>query len=155
MLTDFQNSFTYRISRKLTTKSYLNIPSHLIYVATLPCEIWMSEHWWQSEICIVMNDKSWDSTAMHSSCDMSLHCKFITQLATERIVKIGEHLAKLQAKWLIVSYAPFALDFCPQKCRTHRISKITCVWRTETVTGCCYINRQINVRLLSTNIKLL
>ena len=34
---------------------------------------------------------------MHSSCDMSLHCKFITQLATERIVKIGEHLAKLQA----------------------------------------------------------
>ena len=29
--------------------------------------------------------------------------------------KIGEHLAKLQAKWLIVLYAPFALHFCPQR----------------------------------------
>jgi len=27
---------------------------------------------------------------------------------------IGEHLAKLQAKWLIVSSAPFALDFLLQ-----------------------------------------
>jgi len=29
-----------------------------------------------------------------------------------RIYKIGEHLAKLQAKWLIVSHALFALH-CP------------------------------------------
>ena len=62
---------------------------------------------------------------------------------------------KLQAKWLIVSYAPFALNFGAQRCRTRRISKITCVLRTETVTGCCYVNRQISVSLLSTNIKLL
>ena len=40
--------------------------------------------------------------------------------------KIVEHLVKLQAKWLIVSYTPFALDVCPQRCRTHHISKITC-----------------------------
>ena len=40
---------------------------------------------------------------------------------------------------------PFALDFCPQRCRTRRISKITCVWLTETVTNRCYVNRQINV----------
>jgi len=39
MLTDFQN--TGRLSGKFATKSYLNIPPHLNYVATLPCEISM------------------------------------------------------------------------------------------------------------------
>jgi len=37
---------------------------------------------------------------------------FITNLSVivpVKIFKIREHLAKLQAKWLIVSYAPFAL----------------------------------------------
>ena len=87
----------------------------------------MSENWLQSEMCIVMNDKSRDSTAMRLSCDGLLHCKFITQFAGERSFKIGEHLAKLQATWLTVSYTPFALDFCPQRCRTRQISKITCV----------------------------
>ena len=69
-----------------------------------------------------MNDKSRDSTTKQLSCDGLLHCKFISQFGGERIFKIGEHLAKLQAKRLIVSYAPFALDFCPQKCRTRWIS---------------------------------
>jgi len=36
------------------------------------------------------------------SCDWLLHYKFITQFAREKILKIGEHLVKLQAKWLIV-----------------------------------------------------
>jgi len=39
MLTDFQNSFTGRLISKFATKSYVNIPSHLKRVATLPCEI--------------------------------------------------------------------------------------------------------------------
>ena len=39
MLTDFQNSFTSTLSGKFATNSYLNIPPHLQYVATLPCEI--------------------------------------------------------------------------------------------------------------------
>ena len=39
MLTDFQNFFTGRLAGKFATKSYLNIPPHLKYVATLPCEI--------------------------------------------------------------------------------------------------------------------
>jgi len=60
----------------------------------------MSENWWQSEICIVINDKSQGSTAKHLSCNGSLHYKFITQFAGERIFNIGEHLAKLEAKWL-------------------------------------------------------
>jgi len=87
------------------------------------------------------------------SCDGLLHYKFITQFAGERIFKIGEHLAKLRANWLIVSYAPFALSFYPQRCRTRWISNITCVLLTETISDRCYVNRQINVSLLSTNIK--
>jgi len=41
MLTDFQNSFTGRLTGKFATNSYLNIPPHLIRVTTLPCEISM------------------------------------------------------------------------------------------------------------------
>jgi len=41
MLASFLNSFADRISVKIATKSYLNIPPHLNYVATLPCEISM------------------------------------------------------------------------------------------------------------------
>jgi len=69
----------------------------------------MLENCQQSEICIVINDKSQDSTAKHLSYDGLLHYKFVNHCAGKRILKIREHLAKLQAKWLIVSYAPFAL----------------------------------------------
>jgi len=79
----------------------------------------------------------------------------VIKFAGERIFKIGEHLAKLQAKRLIVSYNPFTLDVCPQRFTTRQISKITCVQRTETDANCCRVNRQISVSLLSTNIKLL
>jgi len=49
----------------------------------------MSENWQQSEICIVINDKSQDSTAKHLSYDGLLHYKFVTHCAGERILKIG------------------------------------------------------------------
>jgi len=87
----------------------------------------MSDNWHQSEIRIVINDKSQGSIAKHLSYDGLLHYIYITECAGERIFEIGKHLAKLQAKWLIVSYIPFALDVCPQRCRTCHISKITCV----------------------------
>ena len=95
----------------------------------------------------MINDKSQDSTAKHLSCDELLPLECIIQFAGKRIFKIGEHLAKLQAKMLdrVIRNAPFALDFCPQRCRARQISKITCLLRTETVTGCCYVNTQINV----------
>jgi len=51
-------------------------------------------------------------------------------------------LAKLRAKWLTVSYTPFALHFCPQRCRSRQISWITCELQTETVIKRCYVNRQ-------------
>ena len=81
----------------------------------------------------MMNDKSRDSTAKQLSRDKLLHWKFINQFSgeRERIFKVGEHLAKLQAKWLIVLYAPFTLDFCPQKCRTRGISKILNLCMTD------------------------
>jgi len=80
MLIDFHNSFTGRLTGKFATNSYLNIPPHLKYVAILPCEIGlcMSENWQQSEICIVSNDKSQDSTAKHLSYDGLLHYKFVS-----------------------------------------------------------------------------
>ena len=69
----------------------------------------MSEKWRQSEICTVINGKSQDSTASHLSYDGLLHYQFIIHFAGEGIFLICEHLAKFQAKWLIVSYAPCAL----------------------------------------------
>ena len=58
----------------------------------------MSENWQQSEICIVINDKSQDSTAKHLSYDGLLHYKYVSNYAGERIFKICEHLATLQGK---------------------------------------------------------
>ena len=41
-----------------------------------------------------------------------IHVWIFHQVAGERICKIGEHLAKLWAKSLSVSYTPFTLHFC-------------------------------------------
>jgi len=59
----------------------------------------MSEKWRQPEIGIVVtgNEKSQRSAAKHLMCDELLYYTFIIQSAGERIFKIGEHLAKLQA----------------------------------------------------------
>ena len=84
----------------------------------------MSEKWHHSEIHIAINDESQGSIAKNLKCDELLYYTFIVHSAGERIFKIGEHLAKLKAKWLSVSYAPyaFALHFFPQRCRSHQIS---------------------------------
>jgi len=86
--------------------------------------------------CIVINDKSQDSTAKHLSCDGLLHYKFISQFAGEIFFKsVNSFWRYRQNGWS--SHAPFALDFCPQRRRTRWISKITWVLWTETVTDCC------------------
>jgi len=74
------------------------------------------------EIRIAVNDESQDSIAKNLRCDELLYYTFITHCAGERIFKIGEHLAKLLAKSLTVSYTPFAMHFCPQRCRSRQIS---------------------------------
>jgi len=63
----------------------------------------------------VINDKSQGSTANHLSCDELLHYRFIIQFAGEIFLISGEHLANLQAKWLIVSYALFAFRLLSSK----------------------------------------
>ena len=63
----------------------------------------MPEKWHHSKIHIAINDESQGSIARNLKCDKILYYTFITHSASERILKIGEHLAKLQAKWLTVS----------------------------------------------------
>ena len=62
----------------------------------------MSEKLHHSEIHIEINDESQGSIA--KNCDKLLYYTFINHSAGERIFKIGEHLAKLQAKWLTVPF---------------------------------------------------
>jgi len=81
-----------------------------------------SEKWHHSEIRIATNDESQGSIAKNLRCDELLYYTFIANSAGERIFKTGEHLAKLRAKALTVSCAPFALHFCPQRCRPRQIS---------------------------------
>jgi len=72
-----------------------------------------AEKWHQSEIRIAINDESQGNIAKNLWSDKLLHYTFIMDSAGERIFKIGEHLAKFQAKSLTASYTPFALHFCP------------------------------------------
>jgi len=81
-----------------------------------------AEKWRHSEIRIAINDESQGSIVKNFRCDESLYYTFIIHSAGERIFKIGEHLTKLRAKSLTMSYTPFALHFCPQTCRSHQIS---------------------------------
>jgi len=99
----FKIFFTSRLGSKFTTNSCLNIPPRCKHVATLPCEIWMSDKWHHSEIRITISDESQGSIAKNLRCDELLYYTFIIHSASERIFKIGEHLAKLRAKWLTVS----------------------------------------------------
>ena len=81
----FSNFFTDGLRSKFATNSCLNIPPCLKRVATLPCEIWMSEKWCQVETCIVINDKSQGSIAKHLMSNELLYYAFITLSAGERI----------------------------------------------------------------------
>jgi len=75
-----------------------------------------------SEIRVAINNESQGSIAKNLRCDELLYYIFIIHSACERIFKIGEHLAKLWAKSLTVSHTPFAMHFCPQRCRSRQIS---------------------------------
>ena len=81
-----------------------------------------AEKWHYSEIRIAINDKSQGSIAKNLRCDELLYYTFIIHFASDRIFKIGEHLEKLRAKSNTVSYTPFALHFCPERCRSCQIS---------------------------------
>jgi len=82
----------------------------------------IAEKWHHSEIRIAINDESQSSIAKNLRFDELLYYTFIIHSAGERTFKIGEHLAKLRAKSLTVSYTPFALHFGPLRCRSRQIS---------------------------------
>ena len=103
------------------------------------------EKWHHSEIRIAINDESQGTIAKNSRCDEVFYYTFINHFAGEEIFKIGEHLAKLRAKSTTVSYTPFTLHFCPQRCTSRQVSCITCVLQIETVIKRSYVNRQLNV----------
>jgi len=58
------------------------------------------QKWHHSEMHIAINDESQDIIAKNLKCDELHYYTCIIHPAGERIFKIGEHLAKLQAKWL-------------------------------------------------------
>jgi len=67
--------------------------------------------WHHSEIHIAINDESQGSIATNLRRDELLHYTFIIHSAGDRTFKIGEHLAKLWAKLLTVSYTPLPCTF--------------------------------------------
>ena len=105
-----------------------------------------AEKWHNSEVRIAFNDESQGSIAKNLRCDELLYYTFIIHSDGGRIFKIfkiGEHLEKLRAKSLTVSYTPYALHFCPQRCRSRQISWITCVLLTKTVIKRCCANSRL------------
>jgi len=93
MLTEFQNlllsdSGKFAISLVKISHQTYNISLH--YLVKCECQ--------KSGGSIVINDKSQGSRAKHLSYDGVLHYRLISQFAGERIFKICEQLAKLQAR---------------------------------------------------------
>ena len=93
MLTEFQNlllsdSGKFAISLVKISHQTYNISLH--YLVKCECQ--------KSGGSIVINDKSQGSRAKHLSYDGVLHYRLINQFAGERIFKICEQLAKLQAR---------------------------------------------------------
>ena len=91
--------------------------------------------------------------AIHLRNDDLLYYTFITLSAGERIFKIGEHLAKLQAKWWLFP-APHSHCTLSSEMLISPDKLNNFVLRTETVRLLIVV-RQITLSLLSTNIKLL
>jgi len=74
-----------------------------------------AEKWHHSEIRIAINDESQGSITKNLRCDELLYYTFNIHSAGERINKIGEHLAKLRAKSLTMSYTPIRLALLSSK----------------------------------------
>jgi len=75
----------------------------------------MSEKWRQSEICIVINDKSQGSVAKHLSWDGLLHCKFIIQFAGERNFFNRRTFGKVAGKMVVCVIHPIRITLLSSK----------------------------------------
>jgi len=93
-LNRFTIFFTERFLLKFAVKCILNIPPHVAYVATLPCETLISAKQ-------AINDKLRGSVAAYLRCggvvDNKIKTCLLLSLGVKKI-KIGEYLVKLQAK---------------------------------------------------------
>ena len=87
-----------------------------------------AQKWHHSEIRIAINDESQGSIATNLRCDELLYYTCIIHSAGERIFKIGEHLAKLRAKSLTVSY-PIRLALLSSKVQISpgKLNNL-CIW---------------------------
>jgi len=92
----------------------------------------VSEKWRQSEICIVINDKSQSNIAEHLRCDKVLYYTFIIKSAGERIFEIDKRFAsKLQDMSLLT----FAL-FCKANIVIVLVDLVASVAGQPTVESC-------------------
>jgi len=89
MLTDFQNSFTGRLSSKFPGKRYINIPPHLKSVATLRHYLvkYECQRNKQRETCIMINDTSQHTVATWSSCSGTFAHNFFYKFTAECVLK--------------------------------------------------------------------
>ena len=109
MLADFKNSFTVTISRKFAMQHSLNIPPHSKRVATLPCEMFMSENSLLiSEIHLII----------------SLHFSFVKKL-THRDLKNDSTLCQSHFLVLTLNILWFSLSTCDDESVIHYASHRT------------------------------
>jgi len=105
-LNRFTHFFTGIFLGKFAVKCILKIPLHVACVATLPCETLVSAK--QG-----INDKLQGSVAAYLRCGGVLNNQIkkglLLSLENEKYFKIGEYLAKLQAKTLLSR--AFSLSF--------------------------------------------
>ena len=93
-LNRFKKFFHWKIPSEFAVKWILKIPTHLAYVATLPCETLTSAKQ-------AINDRSQGSVATHLRCGWVVNNQIkkglLLSLRVKKI-KIGEYLAKLQTR---------------------------------------------------------
>jgi len=108
-----------------------------------------------SKICIVINEKSQGSIARHLSlrCDEVLYYTFIIQSAGERIFLNWWTFGKVTGKMGFMRSNRLAFLFSKTLMSPDKMNNVCITDRTATIR--CYVNRQISMSLLSTNIKLL
>ena len=86
-----------------------------------------AEKWHHSEIRVAINDEPQGSIATNFRCDELLYYRFIIHSAGERIFKIGEHLAKSEAKSLTcLALLSSKMQISPDKLNNLCITNINC-----------------------------
>jgi len=131
LLTDFQNPFTGRLNGKCATNSYLNIPPHLKYATTLPCEIQMSENWRQSETLSQKNKTPYSCPQLRQMLTDFQNC-FTVRLCRKFVIKMYlnipprlKHVATLPVKYL-----------CSKNCHAEEVIEADSRVRLSHSTNC-------------------